>query len=70
MTDMVEPFALETVATYSCTAGFFLDVSNGNKVRTCINDNGMDVIGIWSDDPPICVRKLNSYTIYNVLDFL
>ncbi len=59
MPDMDETFALETFATYSCTAGFFLNVSNGNKVRTCMNDNRMDAIGMWSDDPPICVRKLN-----------
>ncbi len=65
MPNMDEPIALRTVATYSCTARFFLDVSNGNKVRTCMNDDGMDATGIWSDDPPICFRKLkyNNYVL-------
>ncbi len=56
--DMTANFALRTEATYSCNIGFFLVVFERNKVRTCVEDGGTDAIGMWSDDPPTCVRKL------------
>ncbi len=54
-TENTPNFALGTVATYSCITGYFLVVS---EVRTCMDDNGMDAIGIWIGEPPTCVRKL------------
>ncbi len=54
--DITANFSLGTVATYSCITGFFLDLSEG-EVRTCMEDGGADAIGMWSDDPPTCVRK-------------
>ncbi|XP_064386513.1 sushi, von Willebrand factor type A, EGF and pentraxin domain-containing protein 1-like [Halichondria panicea] len=53
--DNSDNLALRTVATYSCTAGFFLDVSEGDEVRTCLDDDGMDTIGMWSGQEPSCV---------------
>ena len=39
-------------ATYACSSGFELDLTNGSEVRTCQAD------GMWSGYPPTCVRKL------------
>ena len=58
--NMTANFDLGTEATYSCNTGFFLVVSGRNEVRTCMEDGGPDAIGMWSDDPPSCVRKLCS----------
>ncbi len=54
-TDNTPNFALETVATYSCITGFYVVAA---EVRTCMDDDGMDAIGIWIGEPPTCVRKL------------
>ena len=56
--DMTANFDLGTEATYSCNTGFFLDVSKGNRIRACLEGNGMDAIGMWSGQPPTCVCKL------------
>ncbi len=53
--DNAPNFSLGTVATYSCITGFFLVVS---EVRTCMDDNGMDAIGVWIGEAPTCVGKL------------
>ena len=42
--DMTANFDLGTEATYSCNTGFFLDVSYGNRSRTCLKGNGTDAI--------------------------
>ncbi len=52
--DVTSDYDLGTEATYTCEAGFYLE---GNEVRVCIHDDGMDAIGVWSDQEPICVRK-------------
>ncbi len=54
---MTANFDLGTEATYSCNTGFFLDVSYGNRSRTCLKGNGTDMIGMWSGQPPTCVCK-------------
>ncbi len=36
---------LGTEATYTCEVGFYLE---GNEVRRCLDDDGMDAIGVWS----------------------
>ncbi len=58
--DISPNFDLETDATYTCDAGFFFDVTAATQVRTCIDDNGMDTIGVWSGQEPSCIRKLST----------
>ena len=64
--DVTPDYDLGTEATYTCEAGFYLE---GNEVRVCMDDNGMDAIGVWSGQEPSCVRKLparvcNSLVLY------
>ena len=58
--DTTPNFDLGTTATYECNEGFFLDVSVGNRVRTCVDDDGMDAIGVFDGTAPTCVRKYQS----------
>ncbi|XP_064386509.1 CUB and sushi domain-containing protein 1-like isoform X1 [Halichondria panicea] len=50
--DVTPDYDLGTNATYTCEAGFHL---KGNGVRVCMDDDGMDAIGVWSDQEPSCV---------------
>ena len=50
--DVTSDYDLGTIATYTCEAGFYLE---GNEVRVCMDDDGMDVIGLWSGQEPSCV---------------
>ncbi len=52
--DVTPDYDLGTNATYTCEAGFYLE---GNEVRVCMDHDGMDAIGVWNDQEPICVRK-------------
>ncbi len=61
--DVTSDYDLGTNATYTCEAGFFLE---GDEVRTCMDDDGMDAIGVWSGQEPICVRKLCAKIKQNV----
>ena len=56
--DTTPNFDLGTTATYECNEGYFLNVSAGNRVRTCVDDDGMDAVGIFDGEAPTCVRKL------------
>ena len=47
-------FALGTVAVFSCFAGYALV---GNNIRTCMDDDQMDTVGVWSGYIPSCERK-------------
>ncbi len=55
--DMTPNYMLGTTATYICNDGFFLDISVGNEVRTCVDDNGLDNLGEFTGSQPTCVRK-------------
>ncbi len=55
--DDIPDYDLGTEATYTCEAGFYLE---GNEVRVCMDDDGMDIIGAWSGQEPTCVRKLST----------
>ncbi len=50
-------YDLGTNAIYTCEAGFYLE---GNEVRVCMDDNGMDAIRVWSGQEPSCVRTLSA----------
>ena len=51
-------YNLDTVATYSCNGGFFLDLSIGGSVtRTCVDDLDNDAEGVFDRQAPRCVRK-------------
>ncbi len=51
-------YDLGTVATYACTPGFVLDLSlGGSEMRTCVDDNGLDAIGVFDNQEPRCIRK-------------
>ena len=50
-------YPLTTVATYSCNAGFSLDLSVGSETRTCIDDGDNDAEGVFDMQKPACVRK-------------
>ena len=52
-TDMMADFEVATVATHSCDAGF---VMQGSTTRTCVDDDGMDNVGVWTESPPTCAR--------------
>ncbi len=60
-TDVTPDFDLGTTTTYSCNDGYTLDLSIGDKVRTCIDDGNNDAVGLFSGQEPACVRK---YLIY------
>ncbi len=62
--DVTSDYDLGTNATYTCEAGFYLE---GNEVRVCMDDDGMDAIGVWSDQEPSCVCKL--YTVQCLYSF-
>ena len=49
-TDEVEPFDFRTVASHSCSEGYYL---NGNEQRLCTG-NGLSVAGDWNGFAPIC----------------
>ncbi len=52
-------YNLGTVATYECDTGFVLDLSlGGSMTRTCVDDNGLDAIGVFNTQAPRCIRKL------------
>ena len=53
--DTTPNFAIGTVATYTCNAGFALV---GIITRTCVDDDQADIIGVWSRSAPTCERKL------------
>ena len=55
--DTTANYMLGTTATYICNDGFFLDLSVGNEVRTCEDDNGLDDLGEFTGSQPTCVRK-------------
>ncbi len=61
--DVTTDYDLGTNATYTCEAGFYLE---GNEVQMCMDDDGMDAIGVWSGQEPSCVRKLSAYKPYSV----
>ena len=52
--DTTPEFAIATVATYACSAGFSLV---GVVTRTCMDDDQADIVGVWSGDAPSCERK-------------
>ena len=59
--DNVPNYDLGTTATYACNEGYFLDLSVGVRVRTCVDDDGMDALGVFTDQAPSCVRKFVSF---------
>ena len=67
--DIAAKYDLGTVATYDCDPGFVLDLSlGGSEMRPCMDDNGLDAIGVWSGQEPICVRKLLALCIIALVD--
>ena len=57
-TDTTPEFAIGTVATHSCSAGFSLV---GAVTRTCMDDDQADIVGVWTDSDPSCERKFVSF---------
>ena len=55
--DTTPNFDLGTTATYTCNEGYFLDLSVGVRVRTCVDDGDIDALGVFTDQAPSCVRK-------------
>ncbi len=64
--DMTPNYMLGTTSTYICNNGFFLDLSAGNEIRTCEDDNGLDDLGEFTGSQPTCVRKY-SFMSYKAL---
>ena len=57
-TDMMADFELGTVATHTCNPGFALLGSlGGSTTRTCVDDDGMDNVGVWIESLFTCGRK-------------
>ena len=54
--DNAAPFDLDTIATYECHDGFFL---NGEAERHCtVGEGRSSGLGMWNGVAPTCVRKL------------
>ena len=51
--DMTSPYNFGTVATHTCSEGFYLQ---GSNARTCGGD-GSSVSGVWSGSAPVCAGK-------------
>ena len=49
--DTTAAFEVVTIATHACNAGFALV---GGMTRTCMVDDQVDVVGVWSGSPPTC----------------
>ena len=49
--DTSPEFEIGTVATYSCDAGFAVV---GDMTRTCLDNNQLDIVGVWSGSAPTC----------------
>ena len=60
--DSVSNYGLGTTATYSCNAGFSLDLSAGSETRTCVDDDDNDAEGVFNGQAPTCVCKSSGYT--------
>ena len=60
-------YELGTVATYSCNAGFVLDLTGGgSETRTCEDDGDGDALGEFSGTAPSCVGKSASVGIHSL----
>ena len=62
--DSVPNYRLGTTATYSCNAGFSLDLSAGCEKRTCVDDGDNDAEGVFNFRAPTCVCKSAEYILY------
>ena len=62
--DVTPDHDLGTKATYTCEAGFYLE---GSEVRVCMDDEGMDTIGVWSGQEPNCICKLSCKGIFSTI---
>ena len=49
--DNATDFALDTIAMHTCNKGYSLV---GQFIRTCMDDDQMDTIGVWSEVAPSC----------------
>ena len=57
-TDTTPNYDLGTVATYACNPEFVLDLSlGGSMTRTCVDDDGLDAIGVFDRQAPRCIGK-------------
>ena len=54
--DTTAEFEIMTIATHTCNAGYALV---GVMTRTCMDDDQLDIVGVWSDSPPTCEGKYN-----------
>ena len=54
--DTTAEFEVMTIATHTCNAGFALV---GALTRTCMVDDQVDIVGVWSGSPPTCEGKNN-----------
>ena len=57
--DMLSPFDIGTVATFSCNAGFSLNGSTA--ILNCTDDDQADTIGTWNGMEPSCLSKGLTY---------
>ncbi len=57
-TDTSPNYSLGTTATYSCSEGYFLEVTaSTNVVRTCVANDVMDAIGVWNGSTVECQQS-------------
>ena len=61
--DNAPPYSLGNVATYNCNDGYYLNLTVGSRIRTCIDDGDNDVEGIFDLMAPTCDRKLMTLRI-------
>ena len=58
--DVTPDYDLGTEATYTCEAGFYINITEANQVRRCVDDDEIDAIGGWSGQEPSCDCKLST----------
>ena len=54
--DTTVEFEIMTIASHTCNVGYALV---GVMTRTCMDDDQLDIVGEWSDSPPIAYYELN-----------
>ena len=59
--DSISNYSLGTIATYSCNAGFSLDLSAGSEIRHCKDDGDNDTEGVFDGQAPTCICKSTEY---------
>ena len=63
-------YSINTIATYICNEGYYLEITDNNiEMRVCEDDNDNNAEGVWSGQPPTCVRELHNLKLAAKIDY-